>query len=579
MAKKRVNGDAANPAKAPKAPKVAKPIKPPPPDHLTMKLFAPGMTALHRAGLGGLACTLKAMERQLELDPRAASRLPGPIVDGVFPWEVDDDSVTLRFGKPEDAGEYLKKLFEFAFQIRRDGLILLPGQHDSEASSPVLADLQSGLTLTFLQHGKVRQLVKEPTQVSYDPEGEGVPGVVVQYRKCSGYKHQMGWQEFVNKNGEIVADTLRVDGPISPGNVVRHVAFTGDTAAEDSPERMLPLYFALVGCLALSVNRGVAALIVPLVENLLDFMYDRPAMTPSTAQSCQITNAADAALQAQVRLRNNPRRNAAITSHARRSVDGATIPGCYSMTFTPTPWASQQKSRVATLHVPPGDQKILTRFDRALAQLPPRIVVRTVKESIGRGKQKQVVEHKESFRAESVVRPMIAENLARAKPWYAGFSDLMTKTNPATDKPYRKQLPFERKGLHAMISDPAMWDHEGETLIVKAVHEAIRQSLGRIREETDGKKGKLSQATKNRWERFREKLRLDLAGSKTAAQLRFALTDLFSRGGNNSVLREGWGKVLPVMRSDWQLARDLGLLALASYAGKEREEEESETTT
>ncbi len=120
-----------------------------------------------------------------------------------------------------------------------------------------------------------------------------------------------------------------------------------------------------------------------------------------------------------------------------------------------------------------------------------------------------------------------------------------------------------------MISDPTMWDKEGEALVVQAVHEAIRQSLGRIRQETDGQSAKhLSQATKNRWERFREKLRLDLAGAKTPAQLRFALTDLFSRGGSNSVLRASWDKVLPVIRSDWQLARDLGLLALASYAGR-----------
>jgi CRISPR-associated protein Cas8a1/Csx13 len=120
-----------------------------------------------------------------------------------------------------------------------------------------------------------------------------------------------------------------------------------------------------------------------------------------------------------------------------------------------------------------------------------------------------------------------------------------------------------------MITEQAMWDHEGEKLIVNAVHEAIRQTLGRIREETDGKAAKsLSQATKNRWSRFREKLRLDLAGAKTPAHIRFALTDLFSRGGSNSVLRDGWTKVLPVIRSDWQLARDLGLLALASYAGK-----------
>ena len=50
-------------------------------------------------------------------------------------------------------------------------------------------------------------------------------------------------------------------------------------------------------------------------------------------------------------------------------------------------------------------------------------------------------------------------------------------------------------------------------------------------------------AMKNRMERFREKLRLDLAGAKTEAHVRFALVDLFSRGGNNCVLRDGWTTV------------------------------------
>src|SRR5207244_3932960 len=143
-------------------------------------------------------------------------------------------------------------------------------------SAAVLADLQSGLTLTFLQHGKVRQLAKEPSIVSYDTEGEGLPALIVQYRKCSGFKHQGGWKEFFDKDDCLTTGTLKVDGPISPGTVVRHVAFTGDTCAEDPPHRMLPLYFAIVGCLALPVNRGVAALLVPEVESLLDFVYDRP---------------------------------------------------------------------------------------------------------------------------------------------------------------------------------------------------------------------------------------------------------------------------------------------------------------
>lgn len=512
------------------------------PDHLTMDLFAPGMTAIHRAGLGGLACTLQAMEPQFAGKER--------------PWEVTDRSVTLKFGKPEAACDYLKRLFAFAFKVRDDGLISLAGQFDIEPSAAVLADLQAGLTLTFLQHGKVRLLAKEPTTASYDPTETGKPGVSVEYRKCSGFKHQQGWEAFVDKNGRLIAGPMRVDGPLSPGTVVRHVAFNTDTAAEDPPERMLPLYFAIIGCLALAVNRGVAALLVPEVTSLTEFKLDRPAMTPTKANECQIANAADAVLQSQIRLRG------------RERMTGSEISGCYAMTFMPTPWASQQKSRVATLHVSQGNDLILDRFQRVWQMLPNRIVTRTLTETSGRGKAKVVTEKQHTFRAESVVRPLIAENLATGRPWYAGFANLMFKTNPATDKPYRNQLQFERKGLHDMMNDKIMWDDEGQELVVRAVHEAIRQTLGRIRDETDGAGGPLSQATKNRWERFREKLRLDLVGAKTQAHLRFALTDLFSRGGSNAVLRESWTKVLPVIQRDWNLARDLGLLALASYVGR-----------
>src|SRR5437868_7271163 len=119
----------------------------PAPDHLTMSLFAPGMSALHRAGLGGLACTLKAMERQLKGGLLPEDKLPAPFVGEAPPWVVEEHRVSLKVGKPEHAREYLKKLFAFAFGIRADGLISLPGQYDSEPPAAVLADLQTGITL------------------------------------------------------------------------------------------------------------------------------------------------------------------------------------------------------------------------------------------------------------------------------------------------------------------------------------------------------------------------------------------------------------------------------------------------
>ena len=519
-------------------------VKPDAPDHLTMNLFAPGMTALHRAGLGGLACTLNAMERQHKAERLAGDKLPGPMVDGMYPWVIDERSVTLKFGEPAKARDYLQKLFAFAFDLTAAGLIRLPGQYEAgnDPSGPILADLQLGVLLTFLQHGGTRKLEKTPVTVQYDSNGDGNPGIIVQYKKCSKFKHQDGWKELVDSKGLLETNPITVDGPISPGTVVRHNAFSSDTVAEDLPVRMLPLYFAIVGCLPLSVNRGVGVLLVPEVENLQDFLFFRPAMTPTGVREAQIANAADGALQAQIRLRS------------REAAENAAVPGCYAMTLRPTAWASQQKSRVATIHVPPGDDRILDRFNIAWNQLPPRIVT---------------TEQQVSFRADSVIRPLIAENLALGRPWYSGFKVLMTKTNPATDKPYRNQLSFEREGLHAMISNRDMWDRDGEQFVVEAIHEAMGRRMAQIREETDGKNAKvLSQATKNRWERFRERLRLALAGAKREADVRFALTDLFSRGGNNTILKTSWAKVLPVLRTEWQLARDLGLLALASYTGR-----------
>ncbi len=533
--------------------------KPSAPDFLKMDLNAPGMSPLHRAGLGGLACTLEALHARQRQDPLPEERLPAPFVDGTPPWDISATSITLRFGKPEGAARYLENLFAHAFSIRSDGLIYLPGQFAQEPPAAVLADLQQGLLGTFLQHGGVRQMHKDPTTVSYDPEGEGIPGVIVQYRACTGFKHQKGWADLVDKKGCIIQGYAKVDGPISPGSVVRHQAYGSQTMIEEPMERIIPLFFAMVGCLALPVNRGVTVLLVPEVTDLKEFIYDRQAMAPGTAKECQISSAADAALQAQIHIR-------------ARKTTGNSIPGCYAMTFTSKPWASQQKSRVATLQLPPGEEQRLNKFEIALAHLPIRIALKKIRESTGKGKQKTTTERVESFRADSIVRPLVAENLALGRPWYAGFVNLMIKNNPATDRPLRDQLSYERGGLHAMITEEKMWDDEGARIVVQAVHRAIQQTLGRIREETDGKSGPLSQATKNRWERFRERLRLDLVGAKSQAQARFALTDLFSRSGTNAVLQESWQQILPIILKDWQLVRDLGLLALASYASSREQD-------
>jgi CRISPR-associated protein Cas8a1/Csx13 len=522
------------------------------------------MSPLHRAGLGGLACTLKFIEREVHAGRLKESQTPGaPWQEGKPPWEISPITVTLRFGKPENAKEFLRRLFGIAFALEH-GLISTPGAYDPVPGLPVRALLHQGITLTFLQHGRVRTLAKTETVCDYQPEGEGGKTLQVEYKKCSFYKHQAGWKDLVDSRGRLEAKAIEVVGPISPGAVVRHVAFTGNTKIQEDAAHVLPLYFSLVGCLALPINRGSGVLIIPEVDDLLRFCQVRPSMTPQTVRDCQISNASDAALQAQLRVR------------LKRVVHDNELPGCHGVEFRPTPWASQQKSRVRTTFVSPGAERQLDVFAAAMQDLRPRIVARQVVKTRGKGKRKEPVARTEWFWADSIVRPLIADNLAYGRRWYEGFVGLMTQIDPVNKKrPIRERLSFEKKGLRDMIETSA-WQDRGEATVVRAVHEAMRRRFGQIAEENKNN----PVARKNRWQREYDRWRLAFAGAKTANQFRHSLCDLLSRAGINPVLQQDWQEVLPLLAGDcWQLVRDLALLALASYTGTGPEDAEHSGAT
>ncbi len=523
-----------------------------PETQLTLDLFAPGMTMMHRAGLGGLVCSLKAMERDVQ-NKQYMGDTPGGkwSAQNPPPWTIDETRVTLNIGKPEDARKWLQALFEYSFQVK-DKLFFLPGQYASTPTMPVRAYLQLGITLTFLQHGLTRKLAKTATEKTYNPDEDPKAEIRYEYKELTSYKHQTGWKDLTDNKGRLATKPIEVVGPLSPGAVVRHNAFAGPTKLKDLPELILPLYFAVIGCLPLSINRGCGVLLVPDVQNLKTFAAVRQAMTPTTARACRISVASDAALQTQLRV------------FGEDKIQKGDFPGCQVITFQPTPWASQQKSRVATETVTAPDDTALDQFKIALSELKPRILTREVEEATGRGKKKVVTKRKESFWVDSIVRPLVATNLARGQPWYLNFVDLFIKTDPVSKRPLRTKLPFEKKGLSRMVAS-IPWTDSGESTVVNAVHESIRRRYGIIANENKGSTG----AMKNRWKGEYDRWRLAFSGAKTSEQFRRSLCDLFSRAGVNSELQKNWQAVLPMLSDNrWQQTRDLALLGLASYSGK-----------
>jgi len=76
-----------------------------------------------------------------------------------------------------------------------------------------------------------------------------------------------------------------------------------------------------------------------------------------------------------------------------------------------------------------------------------------------------------------------------------------------------------------------------------------------------------------------EKLRMSFARCRNAKDLRETVVDFWARSGPIKTLQESWHDILPLFdENSWRIAKDLALLALASYKPENRDEEEALNT-
>jgi CRISPR-associated protein Cas8a1/Csx13 len=523
------------------------------PDCLTMNLFSPGMTILHRAGLGGLVGSLRYIERAANRGEIDGSALPGgPWHQSGPPWTITEQTVTLHFGPEANAAsDYFCRLFAISFSIR-DGLVYMPGQYGAlPPSVSIRAALQDGLLLTFYDHGPQSRGLGGRMPISFEIDGATI---TIDYPRMEWYKHQ---REGARLAIASCCTPQALSRSFYPGAVERHAKYSGATSITNGASLLVPLLFAPVGCFALRMGgrrvkiqgkrifKAGGAIIMPDFTDLLEAPSIIGAFTPHEVRETRVLSLGDAALGAELRLR------------AANLLSSPAMTGVRAVWCCAADWNSKMQpvNRMFWIDQSTLSDHQLNRYASAVASLGSRIF--TNEEGV-------------SHWIDSVVRPLVADNLALGRPWYQDFTRLMV-ANDGRGRPIRDQLRFEQGGLQTMISDPNALT-EAERILVCSMHQAIRNNLGRIRQETDGSRP-LSQATKNRWKRFRERLRLALVGAKTSDQCRNAICTLFANAGVLKELKDGWQIVVPMLRdSRWMFARDLALLALASYA---RQDEDS----
>jgi len=515
---------------------------------LVISLSDPGMTPLFRAGLGGLAASLFAIAGGKE--PAWPNSIP---LDGGTA-RVDAQAITISWsgGKRHDL---LVDLCRRSFRLENHR-VDLPGTRSERPNNVIVAALlQQALQRTILQFNKhVKPADKNAVVSSVIDDNR----FQVACPTLESYLHKEQGADLVEK--ALARGSVELAGWAHPGAAQRHVRAKA-TACAYPPGLAISALFAVVGCVAyLAPNQHGGILLVPEPADLQVFGATRHRLTPETPRDEFVASGADAVLNAELALRTT----------GTKAGKAATTFGAVVMRTLP--WAKQQKTRSAVLEPSAMPEAVLDAYADAMSLLPPRFIVKKDRDADDED------DAGEAFFRPNWLRGFIADNIAAGRKWYAGFAAARTdeKKPRLLHRPYSKgnNGALHREDLEALRKMNERLP-EDEKSFVKSIHCALARRFGAIHDEVGGNKVVLQK----RFEKESDHWRYAFSGAKTQSRLRAAVCDLWSRAGSNKVLQESWNDVLPLLGPGrWEAARDLALLALASYKGKDRQEDATQET-
>jgi len=281
-------------------------------------LYFPGMTTFHRAGLGGLASTLKCLVDDLRAEPIRLKRdqIPGirprQTIDSWLsspPFEILEDRVILYTGEGEDKAEFLKRLYEYAFQAN-NGMFYMPGQlpyndrypsgsnPQKDAMDLIMVQSRAIIT-TFYQHQNMFKASESSKSlervVLFDPSGNASDKIEIKSRSVSRYRHhQEAWKYLIDE--EKIADKgVPVNQAIIPG-AVNNLGGTESFNVHLPLHLAVPSHFAIVGCISHTLQGSTGFIVVPDVTDLAVFAKVRSEMMPNDPGRMHVSGWSDAAL-------------------------------------------------------------------------------------------------------------------------------------------------------------------------------------------------------------------------------------------------------------------------------------------
>jgi len=437
--------------------------------------------------------------------------------DALIQWEVTEDAVKLSWeGSDLEAVQWLLNQTYRSEQ----GYLEVPALKLDEQGRYIFSE---GVVSTFLQHSKQRTREKQTVPLAFLVEDDK-PEIRIDYRPVVDCYYTRDFKEAFTSKGAFKAD-IPLKGHHLPGLVECFV----NGAYVESPTGFLALLFLPLACGYYQLPGYRSALVIPEVCNLKEWVNLRRRMPGRTYRSFRASSAGESALSFLLREK--------LVEDAQQFRVGY----CEVYQLGNQPWDGNQSYLKQAVHRVQVNDQALGLYEIASRLLPPRVKLT----QNGSG----------TWLAESNVLAWISDNLIANKVWYSGFFEFRKATTI---------YPEDRRGLVVMTEHL----NADEQVLFDAVQGAFSAFLrNQIQHaQKQGRPLDYGQVT--------DKVIYRLQRPSTQQEFATALVDFLSQFRSKAARAAGpqifwWIH----QESNWRKARDLTLLAIATYKGKTKEEE------
>ncbi len=436
-------------------------------------------------------------------------------------WEVTEDAVNLSWAGSDL--EAVQWLLDQTYRCER-GYLEVPALNLDDQGRYIFTE---GVMSTFLQHTKQRTRKKQAVSLSFTIEDDQ-PEIRIDYLPVVDCYYTRDFKEAFTGEG-----AFKTEIPIKSHHLPGLVECFVNGAYAESPAGFLALLFLPLACSYYQLPDYRSALVIPEVRNLKEWVNLRQRMPGRTYRSFRASSAGEAALSFLLR---------------KRLVEDAQqfrVDYCEVYQLGKQLWDSSQSYLKQAVHRVQVSDQVLRLYETASQLLPPRV----------RRKQDG-----ETWLAESKVLAWISDNLIANKVWYSGFFEFR-KANPI--------YPEDRRGLACM----AQYLNPDERVLFDAVQGAFRAFLCDQIQQAERQGRPLD------YGQVMDKVIYRLQRPSTQQEFATALVNFLSQFRSRAALAVGpqifwWIH----QESNWRKARDLALLAIATYQGEEETVLEQEPT-